>query len=120
MTLATHRLSKTSLLRKNWEFNEVYDRGKRLHGKGFVLICRPNSMHKSRLGISVHRKIRGAVKRNRIKRIIRESFRLGQKHYPHGQDIVFAVRKHFPYTHPTDIIEVVAELATGYSCSQAA
>ena len=82
-----------------------------MHGKGFTLICQPNSTGASRLGISVHRKIRGAVKRNRIKRIIRESFRLWQKHYPAGADIVFAVRPDFPCLHPRDICIAVAPLA---------
>jgi len=67
-------------------------------------------MDASRIGISVHRKIRGAVKRNRIKRIIRESFRLWQKQYPAGADIVFAVRPDFPCLHPEDIRAVVASL----------
>lgn len=69
----------------------------------------------SRLGISVHRKIRGAVKRNRIKRIIRESFRLQQKQYPPQADIVFAVRTGFAYKHPVGISEAVNKLADGYA-----
>jgi ribonuclease P protein component len=80
------------LLRKGWEFEQVYKRGKRLHGQGFTLIFQRNSLEYSRIGISVHRQIRGAVKRNRIKRIIRESFRLHRELYPAGADIVFAIR----------------------------
>ena len=105
------RLRKSSLLRKGWEFERVYSRGNRLHGDGFTLICEPNFSGHSRLGISVHRKIRGAVKRNRIKRIVRESFRLCQKQYPHSMDIVFAVRPGFSLSHPKDISSVVASLA---------
>jgi ribonuclease P protein component len=109
--LAKYPLLKSSLLRKGWEFEEVYNKGRRLHGKGFTLICCPNSTGASRLGISVHRKIRGAVKRNRLKRIIRESFRLWQEHYPPGADIVFAVRSDFPYVHPGDISKAVMPLS---------
>ena len=98
-------------MRKKWEFEKVYSKGKRLHGDGFTLICLPNVSGASRIGISVHRKIRGAVKRNRIKRIIRESFRLSQKQYPESADIVFAVRTDFPYFHPGDISEAVKPLA---------
>jgi ribonuclease P protein component len=105
------RLRKSSLLRKGWEFERVYSRGNRLHGDGFTLICEPNFSDHSRLGISVHRKIRGAVKRNRIKRIIRESFRLYREQYPQSMDIVFAVRPGFSLAHPRDIISVVALLA---------
>ncbi len=116
ITLAGQRLLKSSLLRKGWEFEEVYSRGKRLHGVGFTLICQPNSTGSSRLGISVHRKIRGAVKRNRLKRIIRESFRLWQKHYPAGADIVFAVRPDFSCLHPGDIRAAVMPLAESFAC----
>jgi len=110
-TLEKLRLRKSSLLRKGWEFERVYSGGKRLHGDGFTLICRQNLSTESRLGISVHRKIRGAVKRNRIKRIIRESFRLYRKQYPHSMDIVFAVRPGFSLNHPIDICKAVVSLA---------
>ena len=109
-TLEKLRLRKSSLLRKGWEFERVYSGGNRLHGDGFTLICKPNFSNESRLGISVHRKIRGAVKRNRIKRIIRESFRLYREQYPHSMDIVFAVRPGFSLNHPSDICKVVASL----------
>ncbi|WP_228721406.1 MULTISPECIES: ribonuclease P protein component [Desulfosediminicola] len=101
---------KDSQLRKGWEFNRVYDQGKRLHGKGFSLICCPNDLGYSRIGISVNRKIRGAVRRNRIKRIIRESFRLERELYPSGADIVFAVRPDFAFTSPLSISKAVEPL----------
>ena len=116
--LTDQRLLKTSLLRKGWEFEKVYSRGKRLHGSGYTLICLDNGSAVNRLGISVHRKIRGAVKRNRIKRIIRESFRLQRKQYPQGADIVFAVRSDFPCKHPDDICKAVEALTAKFTCGQ--
>jgi len=113
-------LSKSSLVRKKWEFEKVYSKGKRLHGEGFTLICLPNGSKASRLGISVHRKIRGAVKRNRIKRIIRESFRLEQKQYPQSADIVFAVRPDFLYSHPGDICKAIRPLTHRFASFQEA
>ena len=86
-----------------------------MHGRGFALVCLANESSTSRLGISVHRKIRGAVKRNRIKRIIRESFRLEREQYPAGADIVFAVRQDFFYSHPRDVSEAVRSLAGRFS-----
>ncbi|HBG19745.1 MAG TPA: ribonuclease P protein component [Desulfobulbaceae bacterium] len=107
------RLPKSALLRKGWEFEHVYHGGRRLHGEGFTLICRENSAGRSRLGISIHRKIRGAVKRNRLKRIIRESFRLWPEQYPAGADIVLAVRPGFTCLNPGNIRMAIASL----SCS---
>lgn len=97
-------------LRKGWEYEQVYDEGKRLHGNGFSLICRANGLAYSRIGISVNRRIRGAVKRNRIKRIVRESFRLYRDRYPQRADIVFTVRPDFSLSSPQAIISAVEPL----------
>lgn len=106
--LPGYRLSKHSLVRKSWEFDGIYSQGKRLHGKGFTLVCRANTEGCSRIGISVHGKIKGAVNRNRIKRIIRESFRLQRDLYPPGADIVFAVKPGFALLSPSAVSQAVA------------
>jgi ribonuclease P protein component len=106
--LSSYKLPKTALLRKGREFDKVYRRGKRCRGKGFSLIFIPNELGYNRIGISVHRKLKGAVKRNRIKRIIRESFRLERLLYPESADIVFAVRPDFSMTSPILISSSVA------------
>ncbi|MCX5869918.1 MAG: ribonuclease P protein component [Deltaproteobacteria bacterium] len=102
------RLQKNHLLRKGWEFEQVYKQGKRLHGKGFTLIVLHNNLGQSRIGISVHRQIKGAVKRNRIKRIIRESFRLHRELYPECADIIFAIRPGVDFSSTADINQAVA------------
>ncbi|MEA3469052.1 MAG: ribonuclease P protein component [Thermodesulfobacteriota bacterium] len=103
------KLPKTALLRKGREFDKVYRQGTRWHGKGFSLIFCANELGYNRIGISVHRKLKGAVKRNRIKRIIRESFRLQRSLYPDDADIVFAVRPDFCLKSPADISSSVAQ-----------
>jgi len=108
--LLQYKLPKTALLRKGREFDKVYKRGKRYSGNGFSLIFIPNELGFNRIGISIHRKLKGAVKRNRIKRIIRESFRLERLLYPECADIVFAVRPDFSMTSPTLISSSVALL----------
>ncbi|MBW1751228.1 MAG: ribonuclease P protein component [Deltaproteobacteria bacterium] len=90
-----HELPKSCLLRKTGEFNQVYRRGQRLRGNGFALIYLPGDQPDSRLGISVHRKVGNAVRRNRIKRIVRETFRLHREIFPQSSDIVFTVRPEF-------------------------
>jgi len=108
------RLQKNHLLRKGSEFEQVYKQGRRLHGKGFTLIFYPNQLGQSRIGISVHRQIRGAVKRNRIKRIIRESFRLHRELYPECADIIFAIRLGMAFDSPAEINQAVS------ACNRAA
>ena len=104
------KLQKHHLLRKGWEFEQAYKQGKRLHGEGFTLIFHQNQLDHSRIGISVHRQIKGAVKRNRIKRIIRESFRLHRDLYPQCADIIFAVRPDVTLGSTADINQAVAAL----------
>jgi len=88
-------LSKECLLRKSREFAQVYGKGARRKGAGFSLIYLDNGLAGNRLGVSVHRLIRGAVRRNRIKRMFREVFRLHRDIFPQSCDIVVTVRPDF-------------------------
>ncbi len=108
--LPDQRLPKSHLVRKGWEYQRIYREGKRLHGNGFSLVCLYNGSSVNRLGISVHRKIRGAVRRNRMKRIIREAFRTSRHSFPYGMDMVFTVRPDFSLQSPAEVISAVCEL----------
>jgi ribonuclease P protein component len=103
-------LPKESLLRKPYEYSRVYRKGNRLKGKGFSLIFLANDLSHSRLGISVHRLIRGAVHRNRIKRIVREVYRLHFDLFPKSCDIVFTVAPGFSLLKADAVREAVAGL----------
>jgi ribonuclease P protein component len=105
-------LPKTSLLRKPWEYKNVYNGGQRLRGDRFTIIHAANGSEASRLGISVHG-VKRAVKRNRIKRIVREFFRLNRSFITPAADIVFAVRNGFTPDSPTDIKHLVEQLLNG-------
>jgi len=64
---------------------------------GPITVCgRANELRYRRLGLSVSARIGNAVRRNRIKRLIREAFRLGQHEGPQGYDIVVVVHRHDP------------------------
>jgi ribonuclease P protein component len=78
------------------EFQAVFDARIR-HGKHPIVVhARPNDLGHCRLGLSVSRKVNAAVRRNRIKRLLREAFRLIQQELPGPYDLVVAVRAHQP------------------------
>jgi len=109
-TLKQLGLPKRSLVRKGWEYQAIYKKGKRFKGNNFTLIVAENNLGYNRLGISIHSQIKGAVKRNRIKRIIRESFRLARESYPLESDIVVTVRPGFSLNSPEAMTEAVSRL----------
>lgn len=83
--------SKVRRLRRRLEFQHVYDQGHKAHGRYMTLFVLPNSLDRSRLGVSATRKIGGAVERNRAKRRMREMFRTSA--LPSGMDLVVVVRR---------------------------
>ncbi|MDH3391402.1 MAG: ribonuclease P protein component [Desulfobulbaceae bacterium] len=112
-------LPKIFLLRKKSEYDNVYLRGKRVHGENFSLILLPNNLEHNRLGISIHGQLKGAVKRNRIKRIIREFFRLDRRFLQEkssrscelpSMDIIITVRKGFNLEKLADFTVAVSSL----------
>ena len=103
-----HGLPKSSLIRKNREFNRVYRFGNRLYGVGFAVIYVSNQKQWNRLGISVQRKVGGAVQRNRIKRIIREVFRKNRHLFPQNADVVVTVRPGFSVRGSNDFQHMVS------------
>jgi ribonuclease P protein component len=62
-------------IRRREEFQEVYARGSKVHGRFGILFLLPNGRQVSRLGIAATRKFGGSVARNRAKRLIRDVFR---------------------------------------------
>ena len=75
------------LLRRS-EFRQVYEAGQRRSAPIGVIFYRPNGLSITRLGITAPTKLGGAVLRNRVKRRVREAFRLHRLTIPAGWDIV--------------------------------
>lgn len=81
-------------LSRSTDFAAVYAANARQARGPLVIFARPNDLPVARLGLSVPRRVGGAVKRNAIKRRLREAFRLLQHDCPAGYDLVIAVRPH--------------------------
>ena len=79
-------------LKKNYDFQQVYRKGKSYANKYLVMYVLENNMDKNRLGISVSKKVGNSVVRHRITRLIRESYRLHENIFNSGLDIVVIAR----------------------------
>jgi ribonuclease P protein component len=90
---ARRRFPKSARLLKRAEFRGVYDEGQRRNGSYFAVFFRPNGLAETRLGVTVPVRIGGAVIRNRVKRRIREAYRLNRERIPQGWDIVMNPRE---------------------------
>ena len=66
---------KTKMLKKNYEFKRVFEKKKYYGGKYLEIFVLENKTNENYLGIAISKKIANSVNRNRIKRLIRESFR---------------------------------------------
>jgi len=80
-------------LKKNYEFKKVFQKGKIYIGKNIKIYISKNNMEENRIGIAVSVKSDKAVKRNRIKRIIRENYRLINSNLKKGYNIIFLWNK---------------------------
>lgn len=86
-------LGRNERIRRRVEFQKVYEQGARIAGRFMTLIVLPSERRASRLGVVAERKLGGASRRNRAKRLGRELFRLNKP--PAGLDLVIVPRPQF-------------------------
>ena len=79
-------------LKKNRDFQTVYNKGKSLANSYLVMYVMDNGLEKNRLGISVSKKVGNSVVRHRLTRLIRESYRLSEEHFRSGIAIIVIAR----------------------------
>jgi ribonuclease P protein component len=108
LSAAKLRFTPAQRLRCKSDFDRVYKDGRRQTDTFFALVVRVNSTSVARLGLSIAAKTVGnAVRRNRVKRLIRESFRSHQHELP-PVDVVVNARsasRHATNAKMTDSLE---------------
>jgi ribonuclease P protein component len=103
------RLPREHRLLRRSEFVRVQQQGRRVHTAHFVLLLLRARVRTApvRLGVTVGRRVGCSVKRNRIKRLVREAFRRNRELFPVGCEVVLVAR---PGADGLDYSAVVEEL----------
>ena len=85
-------MKETVTIKNNYEFRRMYAKGKNAATPGVVVYYRPNRFGHNRIGVTVSTKVGKAVVRNRVRRRLREVYRLNEDKFTPGWDIVVVAR----------------------------
>ncbi|MHC4398830.1 MAG: ribonuclease P protein component [Planctomycetota bacterium] len=91
--MANQRFLAKHHIRRNNDIRRAYQRRATASDPYLLVFACPNGLDHPRVGLSVSRKVGGAVRRNRWKRLIREAFRLSRQRLPEGVDLVVIPRQ---------------------------
>lgn len=86
-------MKNTVPIKNNYEFLRAYKKGRFFAGKYVILYVLGNKQGVNRLGITISRKFGKSVKRNRMRRLIKENYRVYEGFLKEGVDLVFVARK---------------------------
>ena len=85
-------MKTTQSLKGNYAFRRLYTKGKSSVQPAVVLYCRKNGGATNRLGLTVGTKVGKAFLRNRVRRRLREAYRLHEEEFRRGWDLVVVAR----------------------------
>ena len=86
-------MKKTIMIKRRHEFKQLFSKGKIVYNKNFTFYYLKNKLSINQLGIAVSKKSGNAVDRNRIKRLIRENYKILEDNLSTGYNILFSVNK---------------------------
>ena len=86
-------LPRNRILKKKKDFQAVYSRGKSYANRFLVLYVFRSNGFQGKVGFAAGKKLGNAVKRNRVKRLLRESYRMNQGAIKEGVSLLFIGRK---------------------------
>ena len=102
----------SSSLKFNHVFRRLYNKGDSCANRYLVVYCRKNGTKRNRIGLTVGAKLGHAVERNRLRRRLREIYRLHEGQFARGYDIVVVARQRedeIEVRHAHRAVQIVAE-----------
>lgn len=85
--MGTFSLTKLERLLRRQDFEKLSRYGERVDGEHFIVVYAHNGLGKLRLGVTVSKRVGRAVTRNRVKRLVREYFRLHKVLFADSYDV---------------------------------
>jgi ribonuclease P protein component len=110
MKNADFSFPKSRRLRNKEEYDRVFRESGRRSGSGLTVRIKPNRAECSRLGLMIGKKAGNAVTRNRIRRVLRETFRVSQHTFIEASDIVVTVYGSMQHVNNEDIRDIFMRL----------
>lgn len=101
---------KANKITSKTSYRNIYKRGSKNSSRFFTTISCGNSLGTKRLGITVTKKTGNAVRRNRMKRLIREFFRRNKNLFPENHDVVIMAKKNIPHLSYWEAAEELTKL----------
>ena len=86
-------MKKTKMLKKNYEFSNVFSKGKYFSGEEIEAFILNNGLNANYLGLAISVKAGHAYQRNRVKRLLRECYRKYEVDIFEGYSMVFLLKK---------------------------
>ena len=86
-------MEKRFRIRKNMEFKNVYKTGRNYWNRNLVLYVKKNGLNETRVGYTITKKIGNAVTRNKMRRRMKEIYRLNFHNIKEGYDLIFIAKR---------------------------
>ena len=81
-------MNKEKTIKKNHQFRWIIKKGKKVNKKTVRVFITNNKEKKNKMGIAIKKNIKSAILRNRVKRVIREVYRLEEKKLKQHYNII--------------------------------
>ena len=98
-------MNKKYTVKKNSDFHRIYSKGKSAVTPFLVVYCRKNRLNVNRTGYTVSAKLGHAVVRNRVRRRLREVYRLTSPFLSTGYDFIIVARSKAVNAHFNDLVK---------------